>query len=110
MPDDDDLRQLVKECLASPPETRTEGPTKRVFLLGDSHALNIEPSLAAAVRGPPRPSAPFLRTYSWSASTTPPEDLAPPTGARLPPSCPLTTPLTPSLLTHGARRCTGMQS
>ena len=52
---DDDLRQLVKECLASPPETRTEGPTKRVFLLGDSHALNIEPSLAAAVRGPPRP-------------------------------------------------------
>ena len=54
---------------ASPPETRTEGPTKRVFLLGDSHALNLVPSLTAAVRGPAplrssSPPLPSLRPLS----------------------------------------------
>jgi len=51
LPDDDDLRTLVSECLAAPADTRVEGPTKRVYLVGDSHALNLVPSLAAAVHG-----------------------------------------------------------
>jgi len=46
------MRALVSDCLAAPAASRGDAwPKKRVFLLGDSHALNLVPSLAAAVHG-----------------------------------------------------------
>jgi len=50
-PTDAQAKQLADKCLAADPGSRGSGAKKRVFLLGDSHALNLVPPLAAAVHG-----------------------------------------------------------
>jgi hypothetical protein len=50
-PTDTEAKGLADKCLAASPSSRGTSATKRVFLLGDSHALNLVPPLAAAIHG-----------------------------------------------------------
>jgi hypothetical protein len=50
-PTDDQAKGLADRCLSADPSNRGTSATKRVFLLGDSHALNLVPPLAAAIHG-----------------------------------------------------------